>query len=192
MTSRALAADFHADDTLVPALDHLAAAEEKSERHAAIAGAVEFRPFALGRGRVIKPPGVVHEHGLSGQRFRSSSLFYIDFLKVCHGGTQIARSWGSGWPATGSPSLARTRRRRRARERNRRSPIQDARPCGRTNQGNGWPWEHALECGTTVATRAASGSGHSSGGPQAFLPSPTNCSINAGSRFAAAASRSAR
>src|SRR5262245_34814650 len=53
----ALAADLHACDALVPALDHVALAERKHERLAAVLARVELAAF---RAVVEEPPGVVH------------------------------------------------------------------------------------------------------------------------------------
>src|SRR3954447_20958385 len=60
---RALAADLHAGDALIPAGDHLAAAEHERERLVAIARAVGLRPMMVLRRRAVEPAGVVHGDG---------------------------------------------------------------------------------------------------------------------------------
>src|SRR5258706_5577037 len=56
-----LAADLHALDALVPALDHVSLAEREDERIAAVLARIEFRS-------VGQPAGVMHAHLLAGGR----------------------------------------------------------------------------------------------------------------------------
>jgi hypothetical protein len=46
--------------------------------------------MAVGRRRVIKPPGVMDDHRFSGYGFSSITLFYIYFIKLFHRGTNLA------------------------------------------------------------------------------------------------------
>src|SRR3569833_660768 len=79
-----LATDFHAHHALVPSLDDAACAEGKLERHAAITGAVEFLSFMVGRGRVVKPTGIVHRNIHSGRRLRALAHDPVRLRHLCH------------------------------------------------------------------------------------------------------------
>src|SRR5258706_4917977 len=65
---RPLAADLHAREALIPALNHLAGAELELEWVVAIAGAVELLAVLVGFARVVQPAGVVHPHALPRRR----------------------------------------------------------------------------------------------------------------------------
>src|SRR6185437_1350174 len=93
---RALTTHFHADHTFIPSLDHLACAEDETERYLAVERAIELLSFAARLSRVIKPPGVMHDHRLARLSFGAGSLFYIGFLQRRDCGTQLALSSGGG------------------------------------------------------------------------------------------------
>src|SRR5262245_55952853 len=59
-----LAALLHAHDTLIPARNHTAFAERKTERLVAIEGAVELLSFLFGRRFGVQPAGVVNDRRL--------------------------------------------------------------------------------------------------------------------------------
>src|SRR6185437_3680869 len=76
---RALAADLHGGDALVPTLDDLARADRKIERLVAIDRGVEF--LAL-RAVLVEPAGVMHLDGLAALRRGASAYFHVDDLKA--------------------------------------------------------------------------------------------------------------
>src|ERR1700689_4032165 len=61
----ALTADLHALDALIPALDHLTAAQAKAKRLVAILGAVELLALLVARRRLVQPARVMHHGGLA-------------------------------------------------------------------------------------------------------------------------------
>src|ERR1700722_6678988 len=76
---RALAADLHRGDALVPPGDHLPAADRKLERLTAVDRGVEL--LALGA-VLIEPAGVVHDAGLAGLRARAGADLGVDDLQA--------------------------------------------------------------------------------------------------------------
>src|SRR5690606_9637985 len=80
----ALAANFHAGHTLIPAPDDLLPAEEKDERLAAIHGAVEFFALAIRLAGVVQPTGIVHGDIEAGFGFTAIAHHLIDFLEFAN------------------------------------------------------------------------------------------------------------
>ena len=54
-------ADLHSRNTLVPTLDDRARAKRKFERPAGIARTIELLALVVGCGRLVQPPGVLHD-----------------------------------------------------------------------------------------------------------------------------------
>src|SRR6476659_1730536 len=75
---RALAADLHGGDTLVPALDDAALADRKIERLVAVDGGVEFLALLA---VLIEPAGVVHDASLAGFRRGTGAFLAVDDLQ---------------------------------------------------------------------------------------------------------------
>src|SRR5579862_257144 len=71
---RALAADLHGGDALVPALDDAALTDRKVERLVAVNRRVEFLALLPVR---VEPAGVVHDRGLARRR-RAGALLHLD------------------------------------------------------------------------------------------------------------------
>src|SRR5262249_25131016 len=79
---RPLAADFHASNALIPALDHLSRAEPELERIVAVAGAVEFLSVLVGLVRVVQPARVVDDDVLAGLGLGARSDLAIGDLQA--------------------------------------------------------------------------------------------------------------
>src|SRR4051812_2402815 len=62
---RALAADLHGANTLVPAGDHLTLADRKLERLVAVHGGVELLALLA---VLVEPSGIMHDASLAGLR----------------------------------------------------------------------------------------------------------------------------
>src|SRR6266849_222347 len=79
---RALAADFHPGDALVPAADHLPATQLERERLAMVLRAVELLPVLVGGLRVVQPTGVVHRHLMPALRFSARADLAVGHLQT--------------------------------------------------------------------------------------------------------------
>src|SRR6516162_10913141 len=72
---RALAADLHGGNALVPAGDHAVLADRKLERLIAIDGGIEFLALLA---VLVEPAGIVHHASLSGLRRGAGTDLGID------------------------------------------------------------------------------------------------------------------
>src|SRR5665647_3613618 len=79
---RAPAANFHALHTLVPALNHLPAAQEKLERVTAIQRAIEFAAVTLGLTRVIQPAAVMHFNAIADLRLSAVAHLLVSLDQI--------------------------------------------------------------------------------------------------------------
>src|SRR5262249_4804832 len=75
---RALAADLHAGDALVPALDDAPLADREFERLVAIDRRVEFLALVA---VLVEPAGIVHDTGLAGLRRSAGAYLAVDDLQ---------------------------------------------------------------------------------------------------------------
>src|SRR5262249_57170162 len=76
---RALAADLHGGDALVPALDDAALADREIERLVAVDPRVQFLALLA---VLIEPAGVVHDAGLARLRRSPGAFLDVDNLQA--------------------------------------------------------------------------------------------------------------
>src|SRR5256714_12038864 len=79
---RALAANLHPGNALVPAADDLPAAQLERERLAVVLRAVEFLPVLVGGLRVVQPAGVMHTHLMAALRLCTCADFAVGNLQA--------------------------------------------------------------------------------------------------------------
>src|SRR5215207_3089305 len=76
---RALAADLHGGNTLVPAADHLPHADLEFERLVAVHRRVELLALLA---VLVKPSGIMHDAGLAGLRRGAGAFLAVDDLQT--------------------------------------------------------------------------------------------------------------